>query len=50
MWRYSGTAWDKLATVSNGTGNNSLNLSGANNRIEIRDGSGTIRVKIGNLS
>jgi hypothetical protein len=50
MWVYTGSAWSKLATVSNGDGNNSINLSGTNNRIEIRDGSGTVRVKIGNLS
>jgi hypothetical protein len=50
MWRYSGAAWIKLPTLSNGTGGSSINLNGGSNRIEVRDAAGVIRVKIGNLA
>jgi len=50
MWQYTGTVWSKLTTVSNGAGASSINLNGTDNRIEIRDASSVIRVKIGNLA
>ena len=49
-WKYSGSAWVQLASVSNGTGSSSMNMNGTNNRIEVRDSGGIIRVKIGNLA
>jgi hypothetical protein len=54
-WKYSGTIWNELAKVGSGytpgaLSANSVRLSGTNSVIEIRDGSGIVRVKIGNLS
>ena len=55
-WKYSGsgTTFTELPRVSNytpgATNASTLYMNGTNNRIEIRDSSGTLRVKIGNLA
>jgi hypothetical protein len=55
-WKYSGsgTTFTELERVANytpgGSNASTFRLDGANNKIEIRDSSGTVRVKIGNLA